>query len=329
MNEILLSIIIPAYNSGRFLPATLSMLVQQGLDDCEVIIINDGSIDSTESICRDFSNRCSEIRFVSQENQGVSAARNRGIEESHGRYLYFFDSDDRLTDGSLDFFRSILSRHDDNTTPELFVFGYELHRLDGSVKQLFSNKFHEKNLYNDAIKKYFFAKKIPWLICSCIFYRNFIVNNNILFPYGIKIGEDIVFMIQAITAAKCLYYDNRLCFIYQIRTDSAMQGYKSYSMDRMKSFEIVRDTVLKNSSAYVAVRKEVNFFIANLYLANLVAYIKADVKDTKINSTFIQNKYFLYERLSGRFINYAALCIARFIPLRVFFAILKYSVQSK
>ena len=78
MNEILLSIIIPAYNSGRFLPATLSMLVQQGLDDCEVIIINDGSIDSTESICRDFSNRCSEIRFISQENQGVSAARNRG-----------------------------------------------------------------------------------------------------------------------------------------------------------------------------------------------------------------------------------------------------------
>ncbi|QHX42565.1 glycosyltransferase [Treponema vincentii] len=326
MNEILLSIIIPAYNSGRFLPATLSMLVQQGLDDCEVIIINDGSIDSTESICRDFSNRCSEIRFVSQENQGVSAARNRGIEESHGRYLYFFDSDDSLTDGSLDFFRSILSRHDDNTTPELFVFSYELHRLDGVVKHLFSNKLHKTKIYDDTIKKYFFAKKIPWHICSCVFDRNFIVDNNILFPNGIKIGEDIVFMIQAITAAKCLYYHNRLCFIYQIRADSVMQGYKSYSMDRMKSFEIVRDAILKNSTAYATVKKEVNFFIANLYLANLVAYIKADVKDRKINSIFMQNKCFLYKRLSGRFINYGALCIARCIPLRIVFAILKYSV---
>lgn len=104
MSEILLSIIIPAYNSERFLPATLSMLVQQGLDGCEVIIINDGSTDATESICCDFSSRYSEIRFISQENQGVSVARNRGIEESHGRYLYFFDSDDSLTEDSLVFF---------------------------------------------------------------------------------------------------------------------------------------------------------------------------------------------------------------------------------
>ena len=323
MTDVILSIIIPAYNSARFLDATLSMLVKQGLDGCEVIIINDGSTDVTEAICNAFSSRYSKIRFISQENQGVSAARNSGIQAACGRYLYFFDSDDSLTDGSLDFFRSILNRNYGTMSPEIFVFGYELHRLDASIKLLFSNTLHERKIYNTSIKKYFFSKTMPWLICSSIFCRSFIIKNAISFPYGIKIGEDIAFMIQAVTAAKCLYYHKRLCFIYQIRSDSAMQGYKSYNWDRMKSFEIVRDTILKNYVDYGTVKKEADFFIANLYLSNLVAYLKSDVKNKEINKIFLDNKFFLYKSLRGRFLNHIAICIARCISLRMVFAILK------
>lgn len=322
MEDILLSIIIPAYNSGYFLAKTLPKLASQGLQNCEIIIVNDGSTDNTEAVCIEFSNKYSKIRYISQPNRGVSVARNTGIVAAKGKFVYFFDSDDYLTDNTLDFFREILE-YKSNNSPSIFVFGYELHRLNSDIKPISSNILHKKELVPVLIKKSFFSKKMPWLICSCVFLKDFILRNNLVFPEGIKIGEDIVFMIQAITTASSIYYDKRVCYTYRIRIDSAMQGYKGYNMDRIKSFEVVRDTIMNNAEHYSLVKKEANFFIANLYLANLVAYLKSNVKDKEINKIFIQNKFFLYKSIKGRFINGAAIIIARCIPLRLLLKIFK------
>ena len=322
MSDILLSIVIPAYNSGCFLNQTLGELVAQGLQNCEIIVVNDGSTDNTEAVCMEFSNKYSAIRYISQSNRGVSVARNVGIKAAKGKFIYFFDSDDLLVDNTLDFFRKMLE-YKSNASPSIFMFGYELRRMNSAVKLRSLNVLHKKELSSGLIKKFFFSKKIPWLICSCIFLKDFVLQNNLTFPEGIKIGEDIAFMIQAITDAQSLYYDKRICFIYQIRDDSVMQGYKGYNINRMKSFEHVRDAVLKNYAEYTSVEKEANFFIANLYLSNLVAYLKSHLKSKEINTIFIDNKFFLYRSLRGRFLNHAAICIARCTPLRVLFKIFK------
>ena len=322
MNDILLSIVIPAYNSGCFLNQTLGELVIQGLQNCEIIVVNDGSTDNTEAVCMEFSNKYSAIRYISQSNRGVSVARNLGIKVAKGKFIYFFDSDDLLIDNTLDFFRKMLE-YKRNDSPSIFMFGYELRRMNSDVKLRSSNILHKKELSSGLIKKNFFSKKIPWLICSCIFLKDFVLQNNLTFPEGIKIGEDIVFMAQAITVAHSLYYDKRICFIYQIRDDSVMQGYKGYSMDRIKSFEVVRDAISNNSEYYLSARREANFFIANLYLANLVAYLKSNIKDYEINNIFIQNKFFLYKSMKGRFINRMAILVARCVPLRLLLKIFK------
>jgi glycosyltransferase involved in cell wall biosynthesis len=91
----LLSIIIPAYNSDEYIYNALSMLVDQGLEDCEVIVVNDGSTDNTERICRLFITEHHHIRIISLvKNSGVSVARNTGLIEAKGKYICFFDSDD-------------------------------------------------------------------------------------------------------------------------------------------------------------------------------------------------------------------------------------------
>ena len=322
MSDILLSIVIPAYNSGCFLNQTLGELVIQGLQKCEIIVVNDGSTDNTEAVCMEFSNKYSAIRYISQSNRGVSVARNVGIKVAKGKFIYFFDSDDLLIDNTLDFFRKMLE-YKSNDSPSIFMFGYELRRMNSAVKLRSSNILHKKELSSGLIKKNFFSKKIPWLICSCIFLKDFVLQNNLTFPEGIKIGEDIVFMAQAITVAHSLYYDKRICFIYQIRDDSVMQGYKGYGMDRIKSFEVVRDAISNNSEYYLSARREANFFIANLYLANLVAYLKSNIKDYEINNIFIQNKFFLYKSMKGRFINRMAILVARCVPLRLLLKIFK------
>ncbi len=90
-----LTIIIPAYNVQRYMRDCLCSIVEQnGFDRFEVIVINDGSTDSTEYIVQDYMDRHSNIRLVSQENSGVSVSRNRAIDMAHGKYISFVDGDD-------------------------------------------------------------------------------------------------------------------------------------------------------------------------------------------------------------------------------------------
>ena len=91
MNSIYASIIIPIYNVAPYIAKTLDSVLRQGLDvsEYEVIMINDGSKDSSADICREYCERFSNFKLINQENSGVSAARNKGIDAAQGEYIVF------------------------------------------------------------------------------------------------------------------------------------------------------------------------------------------------------------------------------------------------
>lgn len=93
------SIIIPAYNVADYLPACLDSVLQQDFSDYEIILIDDGSTDSTGQICDEYQN--SKIRVIHQQNAGLSEARNSGVKIATGEYLIFLDGDDLLTHNAL------------------------------------------------------------------------------------------------------------------------------------------------------------------------------------------------------------------------------------
>lgn len=95
------SIIVPVYNGEEYLSETLDCLLAQSEKDIEVIIVNDGSTDSTQSVIDSYAKKDERIRGVYQDNVGVSAARNNGIEHACGEYTIFIDSDDLLGDDAL------------------------------------------------------------------------------------------------------------------------------------------------------------------------------------------------------------------------------------
>lgn len=101
MSAPLVSIIVPVYNSGKYLPDCLDSLLCQGLPSFEMICVDDGSTDSSPQILQDYSKKCPEIQVIRQENSGVSAARNRGLSLARGKYVCFCDSDDCLLAGIL------------------------------------------------------------------------------------------------------------------------------------------------------------------------------------------------------------------------------------
>ena len=88
------SIIIPTYNRGHVLGKTIQSVINQNFNDWELIVVDDGSTDNTKNIINDFSKNDSRIRYIYQDNQERSAARNNGIENSNGKYICFLDSDD-------------------------------------------------------------------------------------------------------------------------------------------------------------------------------------------------------------------------------------------
>ena len=90
----MISIIVPVYNVESYLKECLESIRQQTFTDIEVILVNDGSTDSSKEICERFCQADSRFRLINQENKGLSAARNRGVKESVGEYIMFVDSDD-------------------------------------------------------------------------------------------------------------------------------------------------------------------------------------------------------------------------------------------
>lgn len=108
----MISVIVPVYNVEPYLKACVDSLLSQTYQDMEILLINDGSTDHSGDICRDLSKTSEKIQYFTQDNQGLSAARNRGIEESSGEYLCFVDSDDIVHPRYLEIlYRNIIECH--------------------------------------------------------------------------------------------------------------------------------------------------------------------------------------------------------------------------
>ena len=95
------SIIVPVYNAEKTLPRMLDAIKAQTFEDYEVILMNDGSVDGSEQVMRAYSEEDERFRVYSQENKGVSAARNAGLDYAQGEYILFYDADDSVPEDAV------------------------------------------------------------------------------------------------------------------------------------------------------------------------------------------------------------------------------------
>lgn len=315
----LLSIIIPCYNSSRFIAHTLDMLIKQSLQDCEVIVVNDGSTDDTTDIVHGYTQKNAAIQLIDKQNEGVSVARNTGMGVAKGDYISFLDSDDTLTDGTLDFYRKILA---ENHEKKFFGFGYYTQENGNLHKDYSARKFDGKTLDSLLLKQSFFAKKLCFHICSCIYEREFLQENKIKFTPGLRIGEDLEFLLKVLQFAPNCIYNARHCFVYQIRDDSTMQGYRNYSIGYFNSFLILKTGTEENCTHEI--EKECNYFIAFSYISNLYHYLKSDYKNALISSELQNYKSVLKKKMPFFSIKMSILIfLLRLIPLKLLLVILK------
>lgn len=201
--------IIPVYNGESYIARCIDSILDNKLSDYEIIIIDDGSIDQTSMICQKYTEKFDEIIYIKQLNKGVSAARNLGIATASKDYIFFVDADDYLTRIHRD--RCKLGNAD------IVIFDYYLNDVNSTVS-IFSkdtNSISKKSM----LKKYLLTD-IFNSVWGKAFRRKFIQDNNILFPVGMKMGEDAVFMGKCISNAEKLHYVNNPFYVYLKNTDS-------------------------------------------------------------------------------------------------------------
>lgn len=319
----LLSIIIPCYNSAKFISTTLDMLISQGLSDCEIIVVNDGSKDDTSKIVHSYAKKNPQIKIIDKENEGVSVARNTGIYNATGKFVYFLDSDDSLEEGTLDFFREILNKNPEN---KFFAFGYSTNRNGKMLKDYSFKEFDGKIIDSLLLKQSFLSKELCFHICSCICEKQFLLENNIFFTKGLRIGEDIEFLLNILKFAPACVYNARHCFIYQIRDDSVMGGYKfnKFEMKNFHSYEVRRDKVLEKEFQSYEIKEYSNFWLCTQYISHLIMYLKSSSRDKKINAYFIENKKYLQFPIVKSSLKFLFIIkLFKLIPIRLILRLVK------
>ena len=118
------SVVIPVYNTESYLAECIDSLIHQPYENFEAICINDGSTDKSLQVLEDFAQKDGRIKVINQKNQGVSAARNAGIDAAVGDYIIFLDSDDFLAENCLYIFSQIIEKEKPDVIQyDLKVFG--------------------------------------------------------------------------------------------------------------------------------------------------------------------------------------------------------------
>ena len=211
-----LSIIVPFYNVEKYIHSCIESLFRQGLgEECfEIIAINDGSTDNSIQAIEDLLNGHRNIRIINSNKQGVSAARNTGIEKALGTYILFVDSDDLLIDNTL----SVLLQEALKSRPDMLVADY----VKMGDQQIESRKFQPSDsTFISTTGKELFLSQNPraCYIWNKLYNRDFLNKNHLYFTPGIYF-EDIPFTTACCLNAESCIESTCLFYIYRQRSSS-------------------------------------------------------------------------------------------------------------
>lgn len=214
----LLSIIIPNYNNGKFLPRCLDSILISDRKNFEVIVIDDGSMDGSISYLRDVTDV--RVSCFFQENRGVSAARNVGIEKAKGRYVTFCDSDDYYDECGIDRLLGFLETHRPDGGLLVFDACIEETGADGTK----TRKKWERGLPGTQHNGHIECGVVVEFLCgnstansafNKIYDNTLLHAERIRFPEGIGIGEDGIFNLEYATYCYGnIYYVSRMLYVY-------------------------------------------------------------------------------------------------------------------
>ena len=277
------SVIIPVYNVKPYLERCVQSVLNQTYKDLEIILIDDGSTDGSGELCDQLSLTDRRIRTIHQNNQGLSGARNSGIQDATGDYIIFLDSDDEwLLDDGLE---TLLQ--EGNTKYDLILFknvdiwsnGRETYSKDYDV-EVISTLPDAQSIFSHLV----LTQQFRMSACFLLVRRELLLNNNLFFPEG-YISEDLFWSLHLWQYANSAKIVNLKFYGYyhrgnSITTTPSIRVYESYD----KIFTYWKEQCNKNCINAQSIR----IYLANMWVSRGYAYHKLKTVDKPIALSFLK-----------------------------------------
>ncbi|MCT1194036.1 glycosyltransferase [Lactococcus lactis] len=205
----LISIIVPTYNVEKYIRTCIESILAQTYRNVEVIIVNDGSTDQSLAVISDLICSHHNIKVINQKNQGLSVARNTGIDVATGKYIIFVDSDDKIMPD----FVSSLYQIADKTGADIVRGSFR--DFNGNIPKGWVPDFNVPTNCGTIVLDQFLSSNISFVVWSSIYRLDFINSNHIRFTPGI-LFEDVDFTIRAYMLAKLVATSPERNYAYRI-----------------------------------------------------------------------------------------------------------------
>ncbi len=223
-----LSIIIPVYNAERYIKNCIDSIINETEKDVEIIVINDGSTDSTKDIIKKIAEENKSVKIFNNDNKGVSYSRNYGIRKASGKYILFLDADDYLSRE----WKKIIKVVTKNEFDYSIIGNVDFPDFLDKKKILF---------YTIGLTDIEYCFSTPW---SKIYRREFLIENNIFFDEKIFNGEDELFNIMTILKANIIKFHKASIYNYRLSKGSLTKKFDKEIFDSDKKFKMELKKIL-------------------------------------------------------------------------------------
>lgn len=285
------TIIVPVYNTEKYLSECLDSLINQTYEDIEIICINDGSTDGSLGILNEYAQKDSRIKIINQANQGVSVARNTGIENAKGDYILFVDSDDWLELNTCEKFNDVLFSDID-----MLFYNYKIRKADGSTiieKQINQCIVNKKIKFYDYIEECFTCLNLRGILGK-VYKREFLKQNNIQFLSDLWFGEDTYYLMRNLVNNPQVYI-----------LDDCLYNYRNFSLNSLsnKACEMQYKQLMLLlhyfNNLFDHDSNKLLEFCANNDTFNVLLYLFRDIYFTSYKNEYLLSIKSIHEKLNG------------------------------
>lgn len=309
MSNIKVSVIVPVYNAEKYIATCVESILSQTLQELEVIFINDGSTDQSRQIIENYKKVNPQIKLINQENQGVSMARNAGLQAATGEYVGFVDADDYIEKDMYSTLHNAAVQSNCDVVISNFESEIEGHKV--ITRYPFPlNTILIRDYIEREILTYFLKSDQLNTACNKLYKRKVINDNKVKFPEKVALGEDGLFNMRFFKHALCTIYLDYTGYYYRevagsatrniVEKDYFKRALEMYTLDisdfgispkRVKQLRSIRliNSVMAYAYVYLKSSKELSFsqrlkyvnqMITNPFVREALPYFYSEVYGT-------------------------------------------------
>lgn len=289
------TIIIPVYNSERYLKRCLDSVINQTYKDIEVILIDDGSKDDSKIIYNAYVNEYKFIHAYYQENQGVSSARNLGLEKSNGDFIFFCDSDDYLEVNAIEIMINAMTSFDLDMVASSYNVVSDCKNKNEKLLITNFSDLLEPPVMLDLILN---PDEIAGYLWNKLFRKSFI-NKGVEFDTNIAIGEDLLFCVEYLIKCKRFMVIDHYLYNYCLNSDSITNS--SYG-EKNLTYILALDKIiscLKNNIIFNRQSRQLAYQIIRLSCSSFFYIMFKKIKNKKRWMRFLIDIYKKYSSHYG------------------------------